>query len=341
MRLLIRAIILLGVLLVTLTGIGFFLSDKAHVERSANIDAPPATVFALVNSFRQFDKWSPWADKDPAMKVVRSGPEYGVGAHYAWAGNGEVGAGSQEIVASVPNREVTLELHFSGFDGISESIFTIAPQDQGSRITWALDSRLGDNPINRYFGLFMDKMVGPDYVRGLARLKALAEQLPKTDFSALKVELDEPAQTTFAYVSGHTTTAADDIAKALAAAYGKVEAAMKSAGLQASGPPLAVTRRFDPKAGIYDFDAGIPISDKAAASPAGAVLKYGHTPSGTVLIATHTGPYDTLTLTHDRLAAFEAAYAFVETGDRWEQYVSDPGKTPADDLITTVNVPVK
>lgn len=188
MRLLIRALVFLGVLVVALVGIGFLLSEHAHVERGVTINAPPATVFALVNSFTQFEKWSPWADKDPAMKVERSGPDIGVGAKYVWSGNAEVGTGSQEIVSSTPNSQVKVKLTFGGFGGASEAIYTIVPEGAGSKITWAIDSHLGGNPINRYFGLFMDKMVGPDYVKGLARLKTLAESLPKSDASELKVE---------------------------------------------------------------------------------------------------------------------------------------------------------
>ena len=34
---------------------------------------------------------------------------------------------------------------------------------------------LGGNPVNRYFGLIMDKMIGPDFEEGLAKLKEIAE----------------------------------------------------------------------------------------------------------------------------------------------------------------------
>jgi hypothetical protein len=34
---------------------------------------------------------------------------------------------------------------------------------------------LGHNPLNRWFGLFMDKMVGPDFDEGLANLRRISE----------------------------------------------------------------------------------------------------------------------------------------------------------------------
>jgi hypothetical protein len=34
---------------------------------------------------------------------------------------------------------------------------------------------MGSNPLNRWFGLMMDRLVGPDFEAGLANLKRLAE----------------------------------------------------------------------------------------------------------------------------------------------------------------------
>jgi hypothetical protein len=41
--------------------------------------------------------------------------------------------------------------------------------------TWTNEGEMGGNPINRWFGLMMDRMVGPDFEAGLANLKKLAE----------------------------------------------------------------------------------------------------------------------------------------------------------------------
>ncbi|WP_273455962.1 SRPBCC family protein [Nevskia ramosa] len=178
MRLLIRVVVFVMVLLVGLVGIGFLLADKVHVERSAKILASPSTLYAVLNSFEKFDQWSPWADLDPHVKVERSGPASGVGARYTWHGNADVGAGSQEIIATTPDSEVKIELDFEGFDQPSTSTLAIKPDGNGSLVTWSMDSELGSNPIHRYFGLMMDKYIGQDYEKGLGRLKALAESLP-------------------------------------------------------------------------------------------------------------------------------------------------------------------
>jgi hypothetical protein len=51
----------------------------------------------------------------------------------------------------------------------------LEPAASGTRVTWGFDSDLGFNPIARYFGMMADDVIGPDYEKGLARLKAIAE----------------------------------------------------------------------------------------------------------------------------------------------------------------------
>ncbi len=157
----------------------------------------------------------------------------------------------------------------------------------------------------------------------------------------MKAEVIENKPLPYAYFSGTTTTKAADIGPALAAAYAKVGAAMRSVDLKQAGAPLAVTRRFDEEAQVYEFDAAVPVDRSDVALPAGSAVKYGETPAGLVLTVTHTGPYSQLRGVYDQVTAFAAAYGFSANGNSWEQYVSDPGSTAESDLITTLHFPVK
>ena len=165
---------LLGLLLLA----GFLLPGAAHVERSVTTAARPDTVYEIVNGFARFNEWSPWADLDPKTRYSYSGPPTGAGAKMAWVSEKpRVGSGSHEIVAVEPGRSVTTKLDF-GEQGVSTSRIIIAPVPGGSRITWTFDTRFEDNFLGRYFGPFFDRMIGPDYEKGLSRLKALAEAAP-------------------------------------------------------------------------------------------------------------------------------------------------------------------
>ena len=152
-----------------------FLPQAAHVERSMTTTASPATVYGLVDGFKRFNEWSPWAGLDPATKYTYSGPETGVGARMEWASaNPDVGNGSQEVIDVEPGQRVTSKLDF-GMDNPTTSTISLVPEGTGTRVTWALDTDFSGSLIGRYFGLALDRMVGPDYEKGLAQLKAVAE----------------------------------------------------------------------------------------------------------------------------------------------------------------------
>ncbi|MDR3417091.1 MAG: SRPBCC family protein [Nevskia sp.] len=333
--------ILLTLLLIVVVffAIGFVLPDKVHVQRTAKIQAPVSQVFALVDSYREFDKWSPWSQKDPQLKVRTSGQPFGVGAAYEWTGNPSVGSGSQEIVTSTPYTEVQSRLMFTGFADPSTASFDLEPDGAITLLTWGLDVNLGHNPMMHYVGLLLDRQIGPDYEQGLQRLKALAESRPKTDFSALKAELVTLKPQSYAYVSGSTSTDPAAVSAALAPAYAKVSAYLSGTGLKPAGPPLAVTRRWDPQAKVYEFDAGIPVEGVPQAAT--GEVKIAQAYAGPALKVEHKGPYGDLGKTYDLLDAFKTAYALKDAGPSWEQYLNDPAGTPEAELLTAVYVPVK
>ncbi|MET0815681.1 MAG: SRPBCC family protein [Pseudoxanthomonas sp.] len=161
-------------LAVLVGGGGLLCPATSHLERSTVIERPPAEVFATLDSFRRFNEWSPWFEMDPTAKYTYSGPASGVGARMAWAGSSSVGSGSQEILESVPHSRIVNALDFGGSQ--ATATFTLAPESNGTRVTWSFDSEHGYNPINRLFGaLLLERLVGTDYEKGLAKLKAHLE----------------------------------------------------------------------------------------------------------------------------------------------------------------------
>ena len=151
--------------------------DTFRVERSVTIQAPPDKVFALINDFHQWERWSPWEDIDPAIRRSYSGAASGKGAVYEWSGNNEVGHGRMEIVESSAPDKAVLQIHFiKPFEARNTVEFTLAAQGGATTVTQAM---YGPSPfISKVMGLFfsMDKMVGQKYEEGLARLKAITEK---------------------------------------------------------------------------------------------------------------------------------------------------------------------
>lgn len=165
--------------LVVIIGLGFVLPDKAHVERSILVEASPEKVFALVSDFSQWSRWSPWADLDPDTVYEITGA--GVGQRMTWkSADPNVGNGEQTVTAAEPPTRLVTHLEF-GDMGKADATFTLTPEGGATRVTWALDCNMRKGapvwmqPMSTYMGFFMDGMVGKDYEKGLAALKAAAE----------------------------------------------------------------------------------------------------------------------------------------------------------------------
>lgn len=178
-------VLLVLIAVVVCLGLAAMKPNTFHIERSATISAPPAAVFAVVDDFHNWSAWSPWAHLDPAMKESYSGPASGKDAVYAWTGNDKVGEGRMTIVESTPDSRVDIKLEFlKPMAMTSKAAFALAPEGQGTRVTWSMDGN--HDFMGKFFSLFMnmDKMVGGDFEKGLASLKTVAEKAPPAAASA-------------------------------------------------------------------------------------------------------------------------------------------------------------
>lgn len=176
MRCFIRVLLVLITAVIILLGALFlFTKPDVRVERSVVMQAPPEKIFPLINNLEATLAWSPWKEMDPEMKVTFEGPESGVGAISRWESETQ-GTGSQTITASVPNESLVTALDF-GPMGKATSDWTLKPaEDGGTEVVWGMVSHNGYHPGFRLFGLFMDGLLGPQFEKGLANLKALVEE---------------------------------------------------------------------------------------------------------------------------------------------------------------------
>ncbi len=174
------AVIVITAFLVLFLILGFTSPRYARVSRSVLIKSTPEQVFPQLNNLQNFVyNWSPWTERDPDMKVkfMPDVPE-GVGAVYEWHGHPKkVGRGAMTILESVDNRSVKTLLAFTG-RGLATAWMEIGEDaDDGLvEVTWRFESDGKNNPGARLIGRMMDRFIGPDFQRGLERLKAHCEK---------------------------------------------------------------------------------------------------------------------------------------------------------------------
>jgi len=166
-----------AIALAAILALAAFEPDEFRVQRSTTINAPAAKVFPLIDDFRRWTAWSPFEKMDPTMRRTYGATTAGKGATYAWEGDGKSGAGRMEIAESTAPSRVGIVLDFEKpIANRARTTFTLSPHGDATLVTWTMESP------NRYLvkvmHLFFDaeQIVGDDFARGLADLKAAAEK---------------------------------------------------------------------------------------------------------------------------------------------------------------------
>jgi hypothetical protein len=179
----------LGVIVIGFVGLAAMQSSDFRVTRSLAMKAPPSTVFQQINDFHAWEAWSPWAKLDPAAKTTFDGPTSGEGASFAWSGNDKVGEGRQTILKSQPDELVQIKLDFERpFKDTCTSEFTVKPDADQTLVTWSMYGKRGF--VGKCMGLIIDcdKIIGPDFEKGLASMKAIVESASRTGEASPKTE---------------------------------------------------------------------------------------------------------------------------------------------------------
>jgi uncharacterized protein YndB with AHSA1/START domain len=145
------------------------------LARSATMAAPPAKVFGMVNTIRRFNDWSPFAKMDPEAKITYEGPEAGEGAAQSWAG-AKSGEGTMTLVTSRPNSLIEFRLDFrKPMASTATAEFSFKQEGQGTVVTWTMKGRNTFVAKALHLVMNMERMIGPEFEKGLADLKILVE----------------------------------------------------------------------------------------------------------------------------------------------------------------------
>lgn len=176
MRLAKNILIVFGGIILLLVLIAFFLPASYHVERTIEIHKPAQIVFNQVIDFNNYLQWNPWTEKDPEIKNQITGETGIPGMKWAWDGK-KTGKGSLTLV------------EFKKDDFIRNKLVFEYPNQMESYDLWVFEEKNGITtvrwinsgdlwfPVGRWFGLFMDKIMGKDFEKGLENLKTRCEKI--------------------------------------------------------------------------------------------------------------------------------------------------------------------
>ena len=147
------------------------MAGSIVVERMERIQTTPEDLIPLLSELPRWTEWSPWEGLDPALQRSYTGEPGAIGSTYAWKGNRKAGAGRMTITAVDPDG-VGVQLDFTRpFRSENAVRFVLDREGDATRVIWRMESP--KTFFSRFFNL--DKLIGPDFERGLRKLKQVAE----------------------------------------------------------------------------------------------------------------------------------------------------------------------
>ena len=171
MKILLKAVAAVVALVLALALVGFILPGHYRVERTA-------AIFPLVGDLKAWSQWGVWFKRDPAMQVAYSPATTGVGAWSEWKSKSQ-GDGKMTITSVQAPEHFEYRIEFPAMGMAATGTMALAPAADGAtQVRMGMEGDLGHSPVNRWFGLFMDRMIGPDFDAGLANLRKISEAPP-------------------------------------------------------------------------------------------------------------------------------------------------------------------
>jgi len=270
------------ILIVIVVAVAFLLPRHVKIERTATIKASPEIVFGQVNILKNWEQWSPWHKLDPKMQLVYNEIPCGKGASYSWkSGEKNVGNGKLTITRIVPYDTIDVEMNFMD-QGVSLGGYYFKKVDNGVQLTWWMDADMGNNPIGRWMGLFMNKLVGKDFEKGLNSIKGISERLGNTPLT-IETSTEKPAN----YLYIHNVGSGQELENLFMDSYVKIGKYLVENKAKPNGPPFALYYKWENN--HFELDICMP-TDKVLKGDKN--IKPGKLKGGKILTVKYYGPFE-------------------------------------------------
>ncbi len=324
-------------------GVGFFLLPaRLDIVRSADLDRPPATAFALVDSLRSFADISPWAEFDPNAGFSITGPWRGAGQKMAWAStHPALQTGGLELTAATPASRADLAVTIGDLPKAALGM-DFRPAATGARLTWTWRQTCPsglEGLACRYRLAVLRKDLTTLAELGLQRWARRASELPVVDFAGLTVTAADPAAAAdFAFNETETSLDPMQMQAGEKAALDIVRGFLSANGMTAVGQPIVVVTQWDETANKYGFRAGYRFQGPA---PTTALqVRLGKSPTGAALTTHYRGPWTGLAQTYRQFDAFIAAYGVRPAGSPWQVYTAGGPLNPTAAVEVDLFMPI-
>jgi hypothetical protein len=181
MRLIKMFLIVVIGLFAVLTIIGLVIPSRAKISRGIIIEADSATVYKALSDVKEWNQWLPWITADSGAIVQLSPITNAKGSYFKWKGMQHKNAGIITIQELKPQ---LIELFYQIEEmNDAEGGFRIYASDstnQRTEVLWFMEYKLKWYPWERFYGIFIDPVVGTSFEQGLNNLKVKLEAKRET-----------------------------------------------------------------------------------------------------------------------------------------------------------------
>ncbi len=313
-------VIVAVILLVTFLLAGFLGPHGFTMSRSIVIKAPKAVVFKNISDYNNWMKWSPWADLDSNCKYEYYGTQGQIGAGFKWKGNDKAGQGDMNTTAMNENDSLISKLTFiKPYPAEAVAGFKLEDADGGTKLTWSFSQSYTFSQRPMMLFMNMEKMLGPDYEKGLAKMKEVSE---KQASSQPAYEVKEIIWAAHTYLADRAVVAMKDLGKVFMEKMPKAFTnIIQKNKLAMEGAPTGLYFTWDTAKGETDMAVAMVVKN--------AIKVYGYTTvildRSRALMVDYYGPYDNMKGAHDAIHQYAASKGLKLKSPAIEEYVGDPG----------------
>lgn len=324
-------ILILGIIYLV---IGLFAPSSYKVERIKVIDAPAEIIFKRVAHLQSWNSWSPWARMDSTAVFSYSGTDGAVGSIMNWKGDPEkTGEGSIEIIELVANEKMRYKLTFNDWGMTSTGDFTFTAEGTGTKVSWTNEGEIPYLMRTISWIMYdMDKMMGPDFEKGLEYLseQALHDKLNTPSYTITEVEFGDVA-----YIGIHYDTLISAVDSVLfGASYSKLGEFFAINQIEMMGVPVCITYKWDEPSGRCELMPAFPVRSDTKLND--NTFKMVHFDHPKALVLDYYGNYMDIWKAHQFFDGYIKEHN-LKTNTCIEEYITDPTTVPSyDDVLTKV-----
>jgi hypothetical protein len=161
-------------LFIMITLVSLFIPSQVTVTRGVVVNAGAGKVFSVLHNFREWARWQPALKADPAG-LRFSNDSAGINSFCEWETHGKK---NHFAFTALGDNRLTATLSREGENEVVNTLRILPLGDSNSvQVEWKALTKLKWYPWEKFYGIFIEKMLGQGYEDALNGLKQYVEGL--------------------------------------------------------------------------------------------------------------------------------------------------------------------